>query len=284
MATILENESAWSTNHDLNANSDTGINWAENQDSASVNNSARGMMAARAKARLDQGGALIATGGANALTVTTQQVLSAPHLAGGQRLLVRASATNTSATVTLSVDGLTPAPVKRIDGSALSIGSITNGMALDLIYNPGLSEWRCLGISSLAGGGHAAFSAHKGGTNQSIGSTGPVQVTFTTELFDVGLYYNPGGSTWTPPAGIVSISTGVLLTSFDTTTTVLLLLYKNGVAHKAMTITNTSTGQLTVIDQADGADVYKIYVDSVSDASYTVSGSSTLTFFQGAVL
>jgi hypothetical protein len=146
MATIIENESAWSTTASTNANVDTGINWAENQDAASVNNSARGQMAARAKARLDQGGALAAAGSGNALTVTTNQVLSAAHLAAGQRLAVRATAANTISAVTFAPDGLTAAPVKKGDGSALAIGSIRLGTMLDLVYNASSSEWRAMNI------------------------------------------------------------------------------------------------------------------------------------------
>lgn len=147
MATILHNEAAWSTTPATNANVDTGINWAENQDAATVNDSARGMMAARAKARLDLGGALFSTGTANALVVTTNQVLSTPHLAAGTRLLVRASATNTTAAVTFAPDGLTPAPIKRGDGSALAVGDIQPGMPLDLIYNAASSEWRATNLA-----------------------------------------------------------------------------------------------------------------------------------------
>ncbi len=151
-----ENESAFSTTAATNSTADAGINWAEGQDPATVNNSARGMMAARAKARLDQGGSLAAGGTANALTVTTNQILSSGHVAAGQRLLIRATADNTSATVTFAPDGLTAANIKRADGSALAIGSIKSGMYLDLVYNSGSSEWRCANIpplSVISGGG-----------------------------------------------------------------------------------------------------------------------------------
>ena len=42
--------------------------------------------------------------------------------------------TNTSTTVTLAVDGLTPCPVKRSDGSALAVGSLRAGMFLDVVF------------------------------------------------------------------------------------------------------------------------------------------------------
>ncbi len=147
-----ENESAWSTTAASNNSADAGINWTEGQDPATVNNSARGMMAARAKTRLDQGGSLAAGGTANALTVTTNQILSSGHVAAGQRLLIRATADNTSATVTFAPDSLTAANIKCADGSALRVGSIKSGMPLDLVYNSGSSEWRCANIAPASGG------------------------------------------------------------------------------------------------------------------------------------
>jgi hypothetical protein len=146
MATA-ENVEAWSTTAATNSSADSSINWAEGQDPATVNNSARSMMAAQAKHEDDQGGGLAAGGTANALTVTTNQVLSSGHVTAGLRLLLRATADNTSATVTFAPDGLTAANIKRADGSALAVGSIKSGMYLDLVYNSGSSEWRCANIA-----------------------------------------------------------------------------------------------------------------------------------------
>lgn len=144
-----ENESAWSTTAANNASSDANINWAEGQDPASVNNSARSMMAARAKARLDQSGGLTAGGSANALTVTTNQVLISGQLTAGLFLKIKAASTNTSATVTFAPDGLTAQNIKRADGTALAIGSIQAGQFLDLVYNSGTTEWWAANIPGL---------------------------------------------------------------------------------------------------------------------------------------
>ncbi len=151
-----ENVQAWSKTAATNSTADAGINWAEGQDPASVNNSARGMMAATKKWAEDFGGALAAGGSANALTVTTKQILSSGHVTDGLRILLKATADNTSATVTFAPDSLTAANIKRADGSALAVGSIKSGMYLDLVYNSGSSEWRCANIpplSVISGGG-----------------------------------------------------------------------------------------------------------------------------------
>lgn len=190
MATILENEAAWSTTAATNANVDTGVNWAEGQDAATVNNSSRGMMAARAKARQDQCGGLLAAG-TNALSVTTSQVLSTAHLTDGLRLLVRAPNANTSGTVTFAPDGLTAANIKRADGSALAVGSITSGMALDLIYNSGSSEWRAVNIPpypwaawtpTVTAGSGTFTTVSGGGRYAKIGNTVVFNVTISISV------------------------------------------------------------------------------------------------------
>lgn len=144
-----ENVEAWSKTAATNSSADSGINWAEGQDPASVNNSARGMMAAIAKQSDDQGGGLTAGGTANALTVTTNQVLASGQITDGLMLQIEAASDNTSATVTFAPDGLTAANIKRADGSALAIGSIKSGMRLFLCYDSGASEWRCANIAPI---------------------------------------------------------------------------------------------------------------------------------------
>lgn len=283
MATILENEAAWSTTAATNANVDTGINWVENQDAASVNNSARGMMAARRKAALDQGGALTAGGTANALTVTTNQVLSAAHLMAGLRLSVRATATNTSATVTFAPDGLTASNIMRVDGSALGVGSIQAGTILDLVYYPGASNWRALNIPALGGfGGYAAFAGHKNGVDQSILTTAATMVTWGSA------YFNTGGTflsnTWVPPAGLVQMAAAINLTNFDQGG-FSIAIYKNSVARRQNIVLGPANDALvSLIDTANGTDYYQVFSATASDANYTVSGNSLVTWFEGSVL
>src|SRR5581483_929483 len=103
MGTSL-NPQAWSTTPGNNGNSDSSINFAEGMVASAVDDSARGLMAAIKNYVLDNGGALVAGGSPNALTVTTRQNLSAGQLTGGLELTVQAASTNTSATVTLAPD------------------------------------------------------------------------------------------------------------------------------------------------------------------------------------
>lgn len=280
MATILENEAAWSTTAATNANVDTGINWSEGQDAASVNNSARGMMAARAKARLDLGGGLAAGGTANALTVTTNQVLSTAHLAAGTRLLIRATAANTSTTVTFAPDGLTAAPIKRADGSALAIGDIRSGMSLDLVYNAGSSEWRCATITP-TGSGKTSFLAYSAG--QVIASTAITQVTLGSEVFDVGS--NFAASQWTPPAGTVFMSVNTQIqNNTGGVTQFIVSIVRSGTVLQSMITAPFANGQtvsafLSLIDQTAGAYTYYVACQCGSQP-YNVSAP----FFSGYMI
>lgn len=155
MGTAL-NIQAWSTTPGNNGNSDSSINFAEGMLSSAVNDSARAMMAAIKNYSLDNGGALAAGGSANALTVSTNEGLSAGQLTNGLSLIVQAASTNTSTSVTFAPDGLTAQAIKRADGSALALGSIRANQFLFLAYNSGTSEWWALNIppmSSVAAGG-----------------------------------------------------------------------------------------------------------------------------------
>lgn len=144
---------AWSTTPASNNTADSDITSADTQSPDTLDNNIRSIMAGVKKDADDTGGALAAGGAANALTVTTNAVLGSAQLAAGLRLLVRATADNSSATVTFAPDGLTAANIKRADGSALAIGSIKSGMYLDLVYNTGSSEWRAANIAPLAAAG-----------------------------------------------------------------------------------------------------------------------------------
>lgn len=113
----------WSTTAASNATADSNINWAENQNPSTVNNSARAEMAAVA-AWLRTMGAYGTVGGTgNAITLTTDQTPSAlgPALVG-----FIATAGNTGA-VTLNRDGLGAKPLRAVSGSDLSSGDIVTG-------------------------------------------------------------------------------------------------------------------------------------------------------------
>ena len=113
-----ENVQDWSITAANNSTADTSINWAEGQPRASVNNSARSMMAAHAKDRNLQNGSIVTGGTANAQTFTSG--VGYTVIPTGLRVLLQVGAglTNTGG-ATLDMDGIGPKPVFDASGNAL---------------------------------------------------------------------------------------------------------------------------------------------------------------------
>jgi len=129
-----EDIQAWSVVASNNGTSDPLINWAEGQARASVNNSARGQMAAHAKNRNLLNGSIVTTGSPNA-----QQFLSGlTYTTIPTNLIVRlkigGGLTNT-APVTLNMDGLGDTSIKTADGVDCKGGELVGDGYVDLLYN-----------------------------------------------------------------------------------------------------------------------------------------------------
>jgi hypothetical protein len=136
----------------------------------------------------------------------------------------------------------------------------------------------------------ASFAVHKNGTDQgSISDATLTQVTWGTEVFDVGGFFS--SSAWTPPAGRVMLTFQMRTTGITTTAGNLVLgaIYKNGAVLKydinRAIVTTDAVTKLTIIDDANGTDVYTtyIYID-VSSGSGNVEGDITDSFFMGTLL
>jgi len=129
-----ENIQDWSVTAVNNSNSDTSINWAEGQTRASVNNSARSMMAAHAKDRNLHNGSIVTGGTANAQTFTSGVTYTT--VPTGLRVLLKIgpSLTNT-ATATLEMDGLGAVGIKTIYAADLVGGEIVADSYAEFVYN-----------------------------------------------------------------------------------------------------------------------------------------------------
>jgi hypothetical protein len=243
-----------------------------------VNNSARAMMAAQKKFILDLCGAPAAVGGtADAHTVTTNQALSAAHITDGLQISYRAPGTNTVINPTLSIDGTTPAILKRADGTVLAAGSIVSGMILIVQRQDTAGQYYILNIGSLssemdidglvfdtvidpvndwipffddsenankktpsrflAPSEWASFSVHKNGTDQTVSSTSATKVTWSTTTINVGAYFT--SNRWTPPAGKVFIQFTAALASVGSGS-VRLVIYENGVEAASVSVSSDS--------------------------------------------
>src|SRR6187431_2469163 len=110
-----EDLQSWSVTAANNSNSDTSINWAEGQPRASVNNSARSMMAAHAKNRNLQNGSIVTGGTADAQTFFSG--VGYTVIPTGLRVLLKIGPTLTNnGPATLEMDGLGAVAIKDQHG------------------------------------------------------------------------------------------------------------------------------------------------------------------------
>lgn len=129
-----EDIQSWATVAANNGAADPLINWAEGQARASVNNSARGMMAAHAKNRNLLNGSIVTTGSANAQAFLSGLTYTSIPTNLVVRLKIGAALTNT-ASVTLNMDGLGDTLIKTAGGDNLKGGELVAGGYVDLLYN-----------------------------------------------------------------------------------------------------------------------------------------------------
>ena len=141
-----EDIQSWSTTAATNATADTGINWAEGQPRASVNNSARSMMAAQAKDRNLKNGSITTGGTANAQTFASG--VSYTTVPTGLWVRLKAGFTNTG-TTTLNMDSIGAVAVKDQAGSDIASGAFTAGRYVELVYNG--TNWILLRQSAAGG-------------------------------------------------------------------------------------------------------------------------------------
>jgi hypothetical protein len=135
-----ENVADWSTTAANNATADSSINWAEGQARASVNNSARSMMAAIAKMRNLENYSITTGGSANAQTFTSG--VSYTSVPTGLRANLTVGFTNT-ASMTLNMDGIGAVTVHDVNGNTLKGWEFFATGRADVYYNG--TNWIYLG-------------------------------------------------------------------------------------------------------------------------------------------
>lgn len=124
----------WSVTAANNANSDGSINWAEGQPPSTVNNSARVMMARIKELLNDLGGISVATGTANAISVSVSSAVTTN--ANGIVVTFRAANTNSGA-ATLNVNTIGAKPLVRFtfEGEkTLTGGEVQQNCIYEAIY------------------------------------------------------------------------------------------------------------------------------------------------------
>lgn len=146
----------WSQTAGNNANSDT-FTWAEGQAPSTVNDSARGMMAALAKWRDDTSGKLVTAGTATAYTLTTNQVFNTLAAMDGALLSFRMNVTS-GAAATLNVDGLGAKALNQATGVAIATGALVSGAVYEAVYVNASNEWIVRGIAGVIPSGTTMLS------------------------------------------------------------------------------------------------------------------------------
>jgi hypothetical protein len=141
-----EDIASWSKTAASNGTADSSINWAEGQPRASVNDSARSMMAAVAKDRDLKNGSIVTGGTANAQTFSSGIGYSAIPAAGiWARLKVGPGLTNTGP-MTLNMDSIGPVSVNDQTNNALAAGMWPADSYVEIVYD-GVSHWRLVSSS-----------------------------------------------------------------------------------------------------------------------------------------
>lgn len=168
----------WSQTPASNANSDPTIDWTEGMSPATVNDSARSLMAAIASYRDDLSGTLTTGGTSTAYTLTTNQGLTA--LAAGVEVCFTTH-TNSGANPTLAVDGTT---AKSITGGSYILKS---GTIYCVTYNG--STWALKGAGSAVAialvGLSSALTTYASNDRRDAYGVGPgIDTTGSTFLFD----------------------------------------------------------------------------------------------------
>lgn len=145
------------------------------------------------------------------------------------------------------------------------------------------------GFSSPPRSSLASFTATMSGNQTGIATATYTKISFNTETFDQGSYYdNATNFRWTPPAGKVLLSFNIITGTGEQANSVTQAqLYKNGsslcLTNRNDPAVNTSFGLgTTIVDNANGTDYYEVFYFGQSGGTITVNAAGS--FFSGTSL
>lgn len=182
-----ENVYDWSVTATNNANADSLIDWQEGQARASVNNSARSMLAAHAKALRLMNGSINTGGTGNAQTFVSG--VGYTTIPNRFRVLLRISNTN-SASATLNMDGIGARIIKDQFGDELAGRELLEGAFAEFVYDSVNTHWVLLHSVSTSDG-----VVSPGGR---LTLTNGVPVMTTSVSGAAGIYYTPYKHSYVP--------------------------------------------------------------------------------------
>lgn len=124
------------------------------------------------------------------------------------------------------------------------------------------------------------FRANKTADQTGIASVTPTKLTFPSENYDQGSYYDTATSRWTPPAGLIHIDASVRIASgLTTATAIFVYLYKNGAEIRRTTsVTNGASGghQASFDDVCNGTDYYELFFSGTTASTIVIEGVTAL--------
>jgi len=132
--------------------------WTEGMPAKAVNDSAREVMAALARWRVDNSGALTATMVGNAYSLSSQQGIKDSHFAGVFTISFSAQQANTGP-ATLNIDNTGPRPWRRPRSIEFAPGDIIPLMIHTVVWSPALGTYVSLSPTFEAPGTYAPLAA-----------------------------------------------------------------------------------------------------------------------------
>lgn len=135
----------------------------------------------------------------------------------------------------------------------------------------------------------AAFSAHKGGTPQTIGGAlVQTAISFPSEEFDSGASFDVATGMWTPPPGRYRVTASVRFTGGVAGANNSLLLLRDGAVYRRMSMQSAGAGDmtldLTALVRANGSNAFGVAVVLGGSGDKTISGAAADTWFEGGPL
>jgi len=188
----------------------------------------------------------------------------------------------------LGVTGATTLSSALTYGGVTLSNSVTGTGSMALSASPTFTG--TLGANKIQTTAQPCFRAAKSGNQGSIANQTATKVTFTSETYDIGSYYDAANSKWTPPAGLVCISTGLYATgvSLGASSPMAIAVYKNLSPLNQLTwaggVSTFSGNNLFLIDRANGTDYYEVYFYGTTGSSLTIDATASSTYFEGVAL